>query len=516
MNLFLATSITLVQVLAPLVLSAGSLSDRINEIIKTSAADQAFWGIQVTDIHSGRILYEQHQDKLFVPASNGKLFSTALALAYLGSEYVHTTTVGSGVSIGEDGTLDGDLVLLGGGDPNLSSRSVPYNPKREFAVDRLAPLRELAQQVSLAGVKKIAGNVIGDDSRYVWQRQPSGWSVDDSVWGYGAPVSALSFNDSTVDVQVLPGHAARAYARVAVRPDVGYFKLNNILRTATTRMVPRGLNLDRPPGTRKLTLWGEISIHSRGRKLSIAVDDPALFAAQAFRQALNEAGLEVEGKAIARHSFGHQFSSLKRSSTSPQNNYPTELAAINSPSLAETIKIVNKTSQNLHAEMLLREVGLRQRGVGSYQAGLATLREFLSKKVGLRKGEFTLLDASGLSRGNLVSPAATVKLLVHMWKSPGKEVFLSSLPISGEDGTLDWRFSRTSARGKIRAKTGTLAHVTAIAGYVSTADQYNLAFSIMVNNYGVQASYIRNLVDKICVVLSESKIEGDNDDNKQY
>jgi D-alanyl-D-alanine carboxypeptidase/D-alanyl-D-alanine-endopeptidase (penicillin-binding protein 4) len=166
--------------------------------------------------------------------------------------------------------------------------------------------------------------------------------------------------------------------------------------------------------------------------------------------------------------------------------------------------------------MLLREVGLRQRGVGSYQAGLATLREFLSKKVGLRKGEFTLLDASGLSRGNLVSPAATVKLLVHMWKSPGKEVFLSSLPISGEDGTLDWRFSRTSARGKIRAKTGTLAHVTAIAGYVSTADQYNLAFSIMVNNYGVQASYIRNLVDKICVVLSESKIEGDNDDNKQY
>ena len=462
-DVFPAVLVTLVQVLVPVVLSAGSLSDRINEIIKTPASDRAFWGIQVTDLHSGHTLYEQHQDKLFIPASNGKLFSTALALSYLGLEYVHITIVGSEASIGKDGILNGDLVLLGGGDPNFSSRLIPYNPKREFADDRLTPLRELAHQVSLAGVEKITGNVIGDDSRYVWQRRPPGWSVDDSMWGYGTPVSALSFNDSTIDVQVLPGHAARAYARVTVRPDVGYFKLSNILRTATTRMVPRGLNLDRPPGARELTLWGEISIHSRGRKLSVAVDDPALFAAQAFRQALNEAGLEVEGKAISRHAFGHQFSSLKRSSVPLRKNYPTELAAINSSSLAEAIKIVNKTSQNLHAEMLLREVGWRRRGIGSYQAGLEALREFLSKKVGLKKEEFTFVDASGLSRGNLVSPAAAVKLLTYMWKSPDREAFLSSLPVSGEDGTLDWRFSRTSARGKIRAKTGTLAHVTAIA-----------------------------------------------------
>ena len=151
----------------------------------------------------------------------------------------------------------------------------------------------------------------------------------------------------------------------------------------------------------------------------------------------------------------------------------------------------------------------RRRGVGSFQAGLEDLEDFLEKDVGLREQEFVLADASGLSRRNLVSPAATVKLLTHMWKSENRETFVASLPIAGEDGTLDWRFSRTPVRGRIRAKTGTLSHVTAISGYIATADDRDLAFSIMVNNYGVQASYIRNLVDKICIALTEPSAQED-------
>ena len=500
-GVFVSTFVVLLQALVPVLLAADSLADRIVAITEPSASGRAFWGIQVVDLQDGRTLYARHQDKLFIPASNGKLFSTALALSRLGPEYFHTTIVASKAVVDKDGTLDGDLVLLGGGDPNLSSRRIPYNSKEEFTSNRLAPLQELARQVSLAGIRKITGSVIGNDSRYVWQRHLPGWSIDDSMWGYGAPVSALSFNDNTVAVQVLPGKTAGGAALITFQPDIGYFELDNRLRTAISRMVPRGLNIDRPPGTRELVLWGEISIHSRGRRLYVAADDPALFAAQAFRHVLSDMGLKIEGSAASRYALGHEFSSLKHVSKPRKETYLTELAAISSPTLAETIKIINKVSQNLHAEMLLREVGWRQRGVGSYQAGLGVLTEFLQKEVGLRKQEFSLMDASGLSRRNLVSPAATVKLLTYMWESPNKEVFLASLPVAGEDGTLDWRLSRAPARGKIRAKTGTLSHVTAIAGYISTADQRNLAFSIMVNNYGAQASYIRNLVDKICVLL---------------
>ena len=500
-NALAAALVFLLQTLAPPPLPADSLADRIAEITGASAAERAFWGICVVDLEDGRTVYARHADKLFLPASNGKLFSTALALSRLGPEYFHTTAVVSKAAVGGDGALDGDLVLLGGGDPNFSSRLVPYNSQTKFAPDRLSPLRELARQVRAAGVKKVTGGVIGDDRRYVWQGHLPGWSIDDAMWGYGAPISALSFNDNAVILQVLPGRAVRERARVAFRPGIGYFELDNRLWTAAARMVPRGLNLDRAPGTRQLALWGEISIHSRGRRLTVAVDDPALFAARAFHHVLVKTGVAIGRKAVSRHASGHEFPSLKQVAERKTEIYPTELAALRSPPLAEAVKIVNKVSQNLHAEMLLREVGLRRRGIGSFQAGLGELERFLEKDVELRKQEFFLTDASGLSRRNLVSPEATVKLLKYMWRSENRTAFLESLPIAGEDGTLDWRFSRTPARGKIRAKTGTLSHVTAISGYAAAADERNLAFSIMVNNYGVQASYIRNLVDKICVAL---------------
>ena len=218
------------------------------------------------DLEDGRIVYSKHEHKLFLPASNGKLFSTALALSRLGPQYFHTTAVVSNAAVDADGTLEGDLVLLGGGDPNLSSRLIPYNPKKEFDSDRLAPLRELAQQVSAAGVKKIVGSVVGDDRRYVWQRHSPGWSIDDGMWGYGAPISALSFNDNSVTMQVLPGRAVREWARVTFQPDIGYFALDNRLRTAASRMVPRGLNLDRAPGSpRAGALGGDFDSFARSK-----------------------------------------------------------------------------------------------------------------------------------------------------------------------------------------------------------------------------------------------------------
>ena len=176
--------------------------------------------------------------------------------------------------------------------------------------------------------------------------------------------------------------------------------------------------------------------------------------------------------------------------------YPVTLAAIVSPVLRDALPIVNKASQNLHAEMLLREVGFQRRGVGALEAGVEEMRDYL-KEIGLSPWEFFLSDGSGLARNNLVSPEASVKLLLAVWNSPHRQVYLDSLPIGGEDGTLDWRFSRSPARGRIRAKTGSLSHVTALSGYATRVDGTEIAFATFVNNFGVSSSYLRNILDSI-------------------
>jgi D-alanyl-D-alanine carboxypeptidase/D-alanyl-D-alanine-endopeptidase (penicillin-binding protein 4) len=179
------------------------------------------------------------------------------------------------------------------------------------------------------------------------------------------------------------------------------------------------------------------------------------------------------------------------------------LARLDSAPLADIATVLNKESQNLHAEMLLREVGFARRGVGSFEAGIEELKDFLGE-AGLRPWEFRFQDGSGLSRQNLVSPAGTVKLLTHMWDSPLRDAFIATLPVAGEDGTLDWRFQRTSARNMIRAKTGTLSAVTALSGFAETQSGRKLAFGIFVNNFGVPTSYIRKLVDEIAVAIVEA------------
>jgi D-alanyl-D-alanine carboxypeptidase/D-alanyl-D-alanine-endopeptidase (penicillin-binding protein 4) len=241
-------------------------------------------------------------------------------------------------------------------------------------------------------------------------------------------------------------------------------------------------------------------VRSGGRRLSLPVDDPALFAAMALRDELIERGVTITGAAKGVHLYPFSVPSLLQAAAPPAEETRTVLAKLDSQPLPETIRIVNKVSQNLHAEMLLREVALKMRGVGSREAGQQELRAFL-REIGLGPAEFFLRDASGLSRHDLVTAAGTVQLLRHMWQSELRKPYVDSLPLAGEDGTLDWRFSKSAARGKIRAKTGTLTHVTALSGYAFTDDGRNLAFSILVNNFGAPTSYIRSVVDDICLEM---------------
>ena len=247
---------------------------------------------------------------------------------------------------------------------------------------------------------------------------------------------------------------------------------------------------------RQVRIWGALPPGDHGEKFLLAIDDPALYAAGALLDALQRRGVTVKGKAVARHLFRNEYEpgrTLERPA-----GY--ELARRTSDPLVEVLRIIDKLSQNLHAELVLREVAKTQRRVGSFEAGLEELRRFLDE-ARISPDAYSLVDGSGLSRLNLASASAIVGLLRHMYASNQRDVFMGLLPVGARDGTLQTRFLHTRAAGRIRAKTGTLTHVSALSGYADKANGTVLAFSILANNYTAPDSDIRAVIDKICILM---------------
>ena len=229
-----------------------------------------------------------------------------------------------------NGKLSGDLVLAGGGDPSLSARLYPYNRDKPFGTDHLAPLRDLARQLKDRGVRHITGRILGDDSQQKFDPVPNGWSADDGLFESGAPVSALSFNDNIFELRING-------SGITLNPPVEYFALLNEIRHSTGE--PRRIHIDRQPGSRTVTLKGNLPPDAKEYSNELAVDDPALYAAVAFRQVLREEGIRVDGIAASRH-------------VKPIGVEQVELARRDSPPLEDLLKVVDKVSQNLHAESI--------------------------------------------------------------------------------------------------------------------------------------------------------------------
>lgn len=480
-------------------LGAADVAGGIRRLLETSpAARNAFWGIRVVDLGTGAVLFSLNADRLFVPASNTKLFTTALGLTRLGPDYRFLTRVVAAQAPEASGVVHGSLRLIGGGDPNLSARAIPYRmgPARG---DPLQPIEDLAAQVVAHGVRRIEGGIIGDDSAYVWSRYPEGWAIDDAVWDYGAPVSALTVDDNAISLTVLPGAREDDPARISFSPPVEYYQVDNRVRTSARG--PKKVALNREPGSRQLTVWGVIPPRDPGEVAALGIDDPALYAAKVLYGALERRGVNITGEPAARHLFPNDVPDLKQGGA-PAEPAGVELARRTSAPLLEDLRIANKVSQNLHMELLLRAVGRARRNVGSREAGLAEMGEFLDE-AGIDRKACLLNDGSGLSRLNLVTPSAMVTLLRHMYGSRYREDWLSVFPVAGRDGTLSGRFGATPASGRIRAKTGTLSHVSALSGYAETRSGAVLAFSMLVNNYTAKTSEVERVIDKICNLMFE-------------
>ena len=489
-------------------LSAASLPESIARLIASSPTSRAaFWGIEIVDLASGKTIYEQNAGHFFVPASNAKLFTTALALTRLGPDFTFQTRVMADRPPDAGGRIPGSLRLVGGGDPNLSARPIPYRPGA-VAGNPLAALEELADQVAARGVKRIAGDVVGDDTWYVWQPYAVGWSVDDPRSDDGAPISALTVNDNVFTLSVRPGGSAGDLAILALNPTVEYYSIDNRVRTAAAGG-ERNVQVERVPGSMDLRVWGTVPLKDRGQDMLLGIEDPALYAAKALRELLEQRGIAVAGRAVARHLYPYEAASLMQaletlSDTSRDSGTDngTELARHTSAPFLEDLRITDKVSQNLHAEMALRAVARARRNIGSFEAGREEMRAFLGE-VGVEADAYTLFDGSGLSRLDLVPPAAVVKLLRYMYRPPARANWISLLPVGGQDGTLASRFGDGAVAGRIHAKTGSLSHVSALSGYAERRGGRWVAFSVLVNNYNGPAADVRGVMDRICALIME-------------
>jgi D-alanyl-D-alanine carboxypeptidase/D-alanyl-D-alanine-endopeptidase (penicillin-binding protein 4) len=454
--------------------AAADLEQRLDSLTSDTPA-LGFTGIQIVEAATGKILYSKNADRLFLPASNLKILTSALALERLRPDYRFTTRVVREAS--------GDVVLVGSGDPSLSGRAFPYN-KESRGTPPLQAIEQLADAIASHGVERIDGDIVGDDRLFPWDPYPPSWTEDDTLRDYGAPVSALSLDDNTVTVSISP-------ATLTLAPAFEYLTIDNRVRTAA-RASESAVHAQRVARSTQWQLTGTIP---SGRTVIeiLPVDDPALFAASALYDALTRRGIAIHGRPVARHrGLGEPYAAVEGE----------ELATRISPPLAELLQVMDILSVNLHAELLLREVGRVTRGEGTTAAGLAEMTAYLTS-TGAQPGDWRLEDGSGLARNTLVTPRLLTHILAREAQSADSALWISLLPAGGEDGTLSRRLCCMSGGRGIRAKTGTLSRALALSGYADSATHAQLAFSILVNDFHAPPAEVTEWIDKIATALLE-------------
>jgi D-alanyl-D-alanine carboxypeptidase/D-alanyl-D-alanine-endopeptidase (penicillin-binding protein 4) len=494
------------------------LQERISSVLSAPDLARGFWGVEITSLSTGQTLYALNPDKLFTPASNTKLFTTAAALALIGPDYKFRTTVETAGTLDRYGRLNGDLLLVGHGDPNLSGRELPYDLRTQRNDHPIQALETLADALVQKGVKYVDGDIVADDSYFAFERYGEGWSQDDLVWADGAPVSALTINDNVVFVNILPADRPGEKAFVSVTPFADYYRLDNRIIT-TPAGTGRKFFVNREPGSTVLTLWGSMPLDDLGANEALAIEDPAEYAAALFRQLLSRRGIVVYGRQRTKHTELATLSTFSVTAIAPSRggndgqarplkaDQPIVLASYESKPMVDDVRVVNKVSQNLHAEILLRLLGRERGTAGTIEGGLEVLRGFLTQAA-IPNDQYVFYDGSGLSRQNLATPHAIVQLLRYASTQLWGPAFKSTLPISGIDGSLSDRLTAPRLQSRVFGKTGSLGGVKALSGYAATDSGETVVFSILSNNSNLPPKRITDTIDQLVQAIVEDAPAG--------
>ena len=469
-------------VVATFAKSPDRLAPSIEAILKREVFAPAIVAVDIRDLETGRVLFEKNATTNVKPASTMKLFTTAAILDAEGRiQALPATTVETAGRLDSLGRVLGDVYLVGRGDPNLSDRFEWRGEK--------SPFDQLAKDIKDAGITRVEGRLIGYDGLFTDETIPDGWTADDLVWSYGAEVSALSAFDNSLELRLEPGEREGDPARLMVQPGTEFMRIESRVATSAEGTKAR-ISLTRPLGSRRVVIEGSVPRLGEAWTGAVAAPEPTLFATTLFAEALVRHGVTLRDGVVALRE------------ALPKELRP--LASVRGPAVAEQIRVVNKDSQNLHAETLLRRLGLAAFKDGSVESSLKAREAFL-KGQGVRIADTAMYDGSGLSRGDLVTARAEVDLLVAMARHPLARAFRDSLPVAGVDGTLKRRMVGTKAQGRVFAKTGSLSHVNALAGYVDAISGRRFAFSIIVNHHTRPSKEATAAMDEICALLVDLK-----------
>lgn len=506
-------------------LRAQKFCDQIKSLVVDPTVAAAHWGVAVTAL-DGTPICGVNEGQLFRPASNNKIFTTATALALLGPEKRFTTRVVGDAEI-KGSVLHGDVRLIGGGDANFGGHDVPYLPVAQRAKEPtiIADIEELADQIVAKGLRRVEGNVVGADGMFAWEPYAPDWSVDDLVYGYGAPVSALTIHDNEIVMQVAPNAKGTGAAMLTATPALPYYAIEQSVDT-----FDRGgdcdeqLHFRRGVGSKTLQVVGEVTLGKAPCTQAIAIHDPAEYAAMALKAALERRGVRVSGKAVAQHVDESRFprritaedtgweklfegaeaapkTCTVEQTANASRTRQTELAVHQSPTLLDDIRVTNKVSQNLHAELLLLNTAANYAcGQATRADGVQLVRHYLLH-AGLMPGDFLLYDGSGLSGHDLVAPRALSKFLSFAAMQPWFAAWKGTLPEGGVDGGLVTRYAG-ALKGRIFAKTGTLSEARALSGYATAASGKTVIFSVMVDTHLPGTGAERVVMDKIVEAIA--------------
>lgn len=465
-------------------LTIPELRKEIKNILSDSSFNNASWGVVIQSLKTGEYIYKQNENKLFVPASNLKLFTAAAGLYLLGGGYQFSTNMFINGTKNYS-VINGDIIVQGRGDPTISGR---FHDEDIYAV-----FDDWADSLLDLGVSKIKGNIIGDDNQFDDIGLGQGWSWDYETYWFAAPSGALSYNDNCVDLSIYYDEKLDS-VMISVSPELENIVVLNNVKAVSPGEGSTNIELNRERGTTVINVSGLLSKQSDTLKTYATIPNPTLFAMSVFKERLETKGIKVDGYAMDIDDVDQPvlYENLQHLFT----HY--------SPYLGEIIKVINKGSQNFFAEQLLKTIGLEKKGIGTTDNGIYAANEMFSQW-GLDTTNILMYDGSGLSNLNRVTPLQITKLLKHIYSTRYFVPFFNSLPIAGIDGTLGRRMKGTRAENNVRGKTGYIAYSRCLSGYAFSGDGEPIVFSLMANNFSVPVKLAENIQDSICVLLSNFK-----------
>jgi len=460
--------------------AAAEPAEELRTLLRIRGPAAGKLGAAVLDAKTGEVLVGRDEETAYLPASAMKIVTTAVSVLELGLDYELRTWVVAAAKPDAAGELAGDLIVLGGGDPSLEVASEAG--EEPGAIDRLA------REVSRAGVRRVAGDLVLDDGRFDRRLRHPSWPGDQLQRWYCAPVTALTAQRSCLTVLVKPGDAVGGRGRVVLHPDTGIVRLENRITTAAKKGEQK-IILDLPPGGDTLRVTGKVWKGSGGYPGEVAVPDPTAYFGDLFRRALVRHGVSVEGRTVRGPGRASEIEA------------PVVLATHDTP-LLDLVGTTNRRSQNLFAECLLKNLGYERRKRGSFEGGAAVTAEFLGR-LGFGEDAFAQADGSGLSRGNRVSALALARVLAAVYATKARNPFILTLPTGGAaEGSLRKRMKDLEVN--VAAKTGTIDGVSALAGYVRARSGRMLCFAVLDNGVHWKRHPLRDarrLQDDLCRIL---------------